>query len=171
MVKCGNCKEMGHNSRGCNNKMVVIDEHKLVEETTAVIVKEDPEDIVKIRKLAEEVLSSLGAGHTESVYHCAMKYGLQDEGFSYESERDLPINFRGRYVGTVRADLIVDKRIVIELKQATAGSEQVVSDAMEQCACYMRETKITTGVVIVFPKREKSNLVFRWFTTGDETDE
>lgn len=166
MVKCSLCKEVGHNSRGCKVEKNPVIAHipvqevkeEVIEETTTPM--EQPEDIKKIRKLAEEVLEALGAGHTESVYHNAMKVGLQDEGFPFESERDLPITFRGRYVGTVRADIIVDKRIVIELK-ASLGTDTSVSDAMEQCRCYMKETKITQGVVIVFPKREKGSVVFK----------
>jgi len=132
--------------------------------------KKEPIDIARIHQLADEVVATLGAGHTESVYHNAMKVGLQDEGFQYESERDLPISFRGRYVGTVRADLIIEKRIVIELK-AALGSDTTVSDAVEQCKCYMKETKITLGVVIVFPKRDNGILSFKWFSTAEEEDE
>jgi GxxExxY protein len=131
--------------------------------------KKEPKDIERIHNLADEVIAALGAGHTESVYHNAMKVGLQDEGFAYETERDLPITFRGRYVGTVRADLIVEKRIVIELK-AALGSDTTVSDAVEQCKIYMKETKITLGVVIVFPKRENGVISFKWFSTSEEEE-
>ena len=138
--------------------------------TAPVPPKKEPEDIAKIHALADDVIASLGAGHTESVYHNAMKVGLQDEGFPYETERDLPITFRGRYVGTVRADLIIDKRIVIELK-AALGGDTTVSDAVEQCKIYMKETNISLGVVIVFPKRENGVLAFKWFTTKEEDEE
>jgi GxxExxY protein len=168
MVKCSLCKEVGHNSRGCKvekNPVIIpipVQEVKeeVIEETTTM---EQPEDIKKIRKLVDEVVEALGAGHTESVYHNAMKVGLQDEGFPYESERDLPITFRGRYVGTVRADLVVDKRIVIELK-SSLGSDSDVVKAIEQCRIYMKETKITQGIVVVFPKQEKCSVVFKWIT-------
>jgi GxxExxY protein len=132
--------------------------------------KKEPKDIARIHNLADEIVAALGAGHTESVYHNAMKVGLQDEGFPYETERDLPITFRGRYVGTVRADLIVEKRIVIELK-AAIGGDTAVSDAVEQCKIYMKETKITLGVVIVFPKRENGVLAFKWFSTAEEEED
>ena len=170
MVKCGKCKEMGHNARGCKSGKTVVTVESIADLVPIPPVKEEPRDVAKIHLLAKEVLATLGAGHTESVYHNAMKVGLQDDGFPYESERDLPISFRGRYVGTVRADLIVNKQIVVELK-AIAGSDQGVSDAMEQCACYMRETKFTTGVVIVFPKRDNGALVFKWFSTAKEEAE
>lgn len=109
-------------------------------------------DIILIRKLADEILDSIGPGHTESVYHNAMKIGLQDANIKFETERDITIMFRERYVGTIRADIIIDKRVVIELK-ATTGGDTAVKDAKEQCRLYMKETNTPCGVVIAFPKR------------------
>jgi len=114
----------------------------------------------KIRLLADAVLDALGAGHTESVYHNAMKIGIQDYGLPFESERDLPITFRGRYVGTVRADVIIDHLLVIEFKVST-GTDTNVSDAEEQCRLYMKETGIGAGLVIVFPKRIGGKVIVR----------
>jgi GxxExxY protein len=115
-------------------------------------------DTVLIRKLAAEVLEALGAGHTESVYHCAMKIGIQDAGLKYETERDIILKFRDRYVGTVRADLIVEGRLIIELK-SSSGSDTAVNDALEQCRIYMRETNTPAGMVVVFPKKVGGKLV------------
>ena len=108
---------------------------------------------VHCEQLANEVLLKLGAGHTESVYHNALKAAMQIARLQYESERDLPISYEGFYVGTVRADLIVEKRLVIELKAATGGGDTLLSDAEAQCRRYMSETRIPNGLVIVFPKR------------------
>jgi GxxExxY protein len=123
-------------------------------------IKGETPDLKTIRTLSEEVFAALGAGHTESVYHNAMKIGLQDLGLQFETERDLPITFRGRYVGTVRADLIIEKRLVIELK-ACHGADTVVSDAEEQCRLYMKETQISSGIVVIFPKRVGGKLVIK----------
>jgi len=106
--------------------------------------------------LAKEVYVALGSGHTESVYHGAMKVGLHDLGLKYETERDLPVTFRGRYVGTVRADLVVENSLVIELK--IAGK---LEDAEDQCRQYMKLTGIQRGLVVMFPKRDESAIVFR----------
>lgn len=109
-----------------------------------------------IFELAKEVYTALGSGHTESVYHCAMKVGLHDMALKFETERDLPVTFRGRYVGTVRADLVVENSLVIELK--ITGK---VEDAEDQCRQYMKLTGIQRGLVILFPKRDESLIVFR----------
>lgn len=109
-----------------------------------------------IFELAKEVYTALGSGHTESVYHGAMKVGLHDMALKFETERDLPVTFRGRYVGTVRADLVVENSLVIELK--ITGK---VEDAEDQCRQYMKLTGIQRGLVILFPKRDETRIVFR----------
>jgi len=118
----------------------------------------NPEDVILVRKIAEEIYHTLGSGHTESVYHNAMKIGLQDANFKYETERDIILRFRERYIGTVRADLIVEQRLVIELK-ATTGTDAAMSDAEEQCRLYMNELGIEHGLVILFPKRANGKLM------------
>ena len=107
-------------------------------------------------ELAKEVYVALGSGHTESVYHGAMKVGLHDLGLKFETERDLPVTFRGRYVGTVRADLVVENSLVIALK--ITGK---IEDAEDQCRQYMKLTGIQRGLVVLFPKRDESAIVFR----------
>jgi GxxExxY protein len=85
-----------------------------------------------------------------------MKVGLHDMALKFETERDLPVTFRGRYVGTVRADLVVENNLVIELK--ITGK---IEDAEDQCRQYMKLTGIQRGLVILFPKRDENLIVFR----------
>ncbi len=115
-----------------------------------------------IRKLADEVYAELGPGHTESVYHNAMKIQIQDAGFPYESERDIPVLFKGRYVGTVRADVIVNHEIVLEFK--ISGK---VEDATLQCRQYMNLQKIPYGFVVMFPKSVGGSVVVKDCTLPD----
>ena len=157
MVKCSACKQEGHNKTKCPKKEVPTPEPESVDHTPLADEPDTP-DISCIRKLATEVLDALGAGHTESVYHNAMKVGIQDENLKYETERDIIIKFRDRYVGTVRADLIIENRLVVELK-SSAGTDAAVSDALDQCRIYMRETSIPAGIVVVFPKRVGGKLI------------
>ena len=64
---------------------------------------------------AESVFSVLGPGHSESVYHRSMEVALRCAGIQYETERVLPITYRGHVVGNFRCDLIVDD-VIVELK-------------------------------------------------------
>jgi len=182
ITKCTICRVEGHNRKNHDKfQLLSLDnDSELCQEIISVSKegkegKEGKEDkpqkkkkenikvegfIREIKNIAADVNEKLGAGHTESVYHNAMKIGLHDARISFETERDIIINYMGRYAGTVRADLIIENSIVVELK-SSSGSDAVVDDAEEQCRIYMKETSIHRGIVIVFPKRNKFNLITR----------
>jgi GxxExxY protein len=69
----------------------------------------------QIIECAESVFTVLGPGHSESVYHRSMEVALRCAGIQYETERVLPISYRGHVVGNFRCDLIVND-LIIELK-------------------------------------------------------
>jgi GxxExxY protein len=92
-----------------------------------------------------------------------MKIQLQDAGFPYDSERDIPVLFKGRYVGTVRADVIVNHEIVLEFK--IAGK---MDDAMLQCRQYMKLQSIAYGFVVLFPKCIGGSVQVKDCTLPDE---
>jgi GxxExxY protein len=123
-------------------------------------------EIVKSTSIANEIYESVSSGYSESIYHNAMKVGLQDEGIRFETEKDIPVHFRGQQVGTVRADLVVNKKIVIELK-AVNPTDAPVKDATEQCIKYMELEKLNYGMVIVFPKRNIDNLKIIYITKDE----
>jgi len=68
-----------------------------------------------IQRLANNVMSSLGKGHREAIYHRALETAFNHEGIHYRTRVDCPIFFLGDCVGVGQADLIVDD-LIIELK-------------------------------------------------------
>ena len=64
---------------------------------------------------ARSVFETIGPGHSESVYHRAMEVALRLAGVQYETERVLPIVYRGHVVGNFRCDIVLED-LVIELK-------------------------------------------------------
>jgi GxxExxY protein len=108
-----------------------------------------------LRGFAEEVCASLGAGHLESIYHAAMAVELRLAGIQYESERVMPVTHKGSYVGTVRADIIVEKDCVLEFK--ISGK---IDDAKQQARQYMKLRGIAYGFVIMFPKTDGGKVQF-----------
>lgn len=102
-----------------------------------------------LRGFAEEVYTSLGAGHLESIYHAAMAVELRMAGIAYESEQIIPVTHKGTYVGTVRADIIVNKECVLEFK--ISGK---LDDAKQQARQYMKLRNIAHGFVVMFPKSD-----------------
>jgi GxxExxY protein len=98
-------------------------------------------------ELAEEVFSILRSGLTERVYHNAMEIQLRQRGIPYETERNIHLMFKDHIVGFVRADLLVNKSIVVELKSVP----KIKQEHIQQCARYMKLLGYPQGVVINFP--------------------
>ncbi len=117
-------------------------------------------DYIKLlRPYIYEIYENLGFGHTESIYHKAFEIILKDLSLKYESECIIPIKFRDRQIGFVRADLIVENRLVIELKSINI-TKQTSQDSVNQCRVYMKETGISTGMVVMFPCRDEELLIY-----------
>jgi GxxExxY protein len=93
-----------------------------------------------------EVYNELGFGFLESVYREAMRIALGQAGLQVEAEVPIRVSFRGRPVGVFRADLVVDGRVVIELK--TAVSIDKAHEA--QVLHYLRASTMEIGLVMNF---------------------
>ena len=102
-----------------------------------------------LRAIAEDIWASLGPGYSESVYHCAFEVALRDRLVPYETERIVPVFYMGQNVGNVRADLIIDRRIVVELKSVGKLNEQY----RIQTRNYLRLLHLDVGYLINFPDK------------------
>ena len=76
-----------------------------------------------------EVYSELGPGYSERVYHNAVEVLLRERGIPYESERHILVRFKGHVVGQLRADIIIDNTVILELKAI-----KTLTDGMEHQA-------------------------------------
>lgn len=63
-----------------------------------------------------EVYNELGWGYAEVVYAEALAVVLESHGIVHAREQVLQVWFRQRVIGVFRADLVVDNRIIVELK-------------------------------------------------------
>jgi GxxExxY protein len=100
----------------------------------------------KIIGVFYEVYNELGFGFLESVYREAMLIALRETGLKVEAEVPVPVSFRGMLVGVFRADLVVDGRVVVELKTAES-----ISKAHEaQVLHYLRASVMEVGLVMNF---------------------
>jgi GxxExxY protein len=76
-----------------------------------------------------------------------MEVGLRQLNIPYQTERIVPIVFDDHAIGNIRADLIIDSRIIVELKSVkTLKDEHRVQTRM-----YMRLLGLSEGVLINFP--------------------
>jgi len=102
-----------------------------------------------IKQIAHDVWKKLGPGYSESVYHSAFEVGLRARCLFYETERIVPVYYLGQNVGHIRADLIVDRRTVIELKSVSKINESY----RIQTRNYMDLLGLDHAYLINFPDR------------------
>ena len=100
-----------------------------------------------VKQLAEQIFTELGPGYSERVYHNAFEVLLRKHGIQYETERIVPIEFHGHVIGNVRADLIVDGAIIVELKSAKSLTQAMKTQIFN----YLQLTEHTRGILINFP--------------------
>jgi len=105
-----------------------------------------------VQDVTEAVWAALGPGYSESVYHNAMEVALRKKGVPYETERIIPVSYDGHNVGNVRADIIIDNKIVIEIKSVSRMTEQF----RIQIRKYMELTGCKEGYLVNFPTTDST---------------
>jgi GxxExxY protein len=93
------------------------------------------------------VHKELGPGLLESVYEIVLAYELQQRRLS--AERQVPIAIRYKemtFAEAFRADIVVDKKVIVELKSV----EQISEAHKKQVHTYMRLTGYKLGFLLNF---------------------
>ena len=93
-----------------------------------------------------EVSNELGIGFIESVYEKALQVALLQKGISVVRQIPLHVSFRGVMVGDFTADMIIDGKVLLELKAADALSNQHFAQLLN----YLKATGIEVGMAINF---------------------
>ena len=103
----------------------------------------------RIIKVFYKVYNVLGHGFIESIYHNSMILELVDQGFSVETEKPIKVFYGGRIVGSFSADLLIDSKILIELK----AKESIHPAHEAQLTNYLRATEIERGLLFNFGRK------------------
>jgi GxxExxY protein len=104
-----------------------------------------------------DVYNELGFGFLESVYQSAMIVALRTTGLKTDGQVGLPVYFRGSVVGDYVADILVEDKLILELKAA----EDLSSIHEAQLLNYLKATQIELGLLLNFgPKPKIKRLVF-----------
>ena len=93
-----------------------------------------------------DVYNALGYGFLESVYRKSLALELTRRGFHVAEEVPVEVRYGGQLVGTFRADLLVESRLVLELK---ASQKLTQADEM-QVLNYLRATDLELGILLHF---------------------
>jgi GxxExxY protein len=93
------------------------------------------------------VHKNLGPGLLESVYETCLAYELSDRGHGIELQKEIPLIYRNiRFQSGFRADLIVDGRVLVELK----AIDQLLPVHHAQVITYLKLTGLRTGLLVNF---------------------
>lgn len=111
----------------------------------------------EIVKVFYDVYNELGYGFLEAVYEEALARALRDAGFHVDRQIPTPICFRGSVIGEYKADLLVDKVVLLELKAA----QGIDPSHKAQILNYLRATEVEVGLLLNFgPKPLFQRFVF-----------
>jgi GxxExxY protein len=95
---------------------------------------------------AIEVHKSLGAGYVESVYANALDVALRERKVTFIREHEVALTFHGVLVGHHRLDLVVDNKVVVELKAV----EKLAPVHFAQLRSYLASTDLSVGLLLNF---------------------
>ena len=110
-----------------------------------------------ILKSFYEVYNELGRGFLESVYENALVIVLNSYGLQTESQKEIKVYFRNQNVGFFKADIIVENKIILELKAV----RKIDPAHQAQLLNYLKATDLDVGYVLNFgEKPEFKRLIF-----------
>lgn len=110
-----------------------------------------PLDIESLATIAVDacftVHQELGPGLLEHAYQECLAYELDSRGVRYQKEVPIPLRYRGNLIDVgFRADLIIDERLLIELKAV----EQLLPVHKAQIITYLKVLQLPLGLLINF---------------------
>lgn len=93
----------------------------------------------------------LGFGYLEGVYAAALESELSKRGHRVAREVLVPVYYLGDLIAYQRLDMLVDDRVIVELKAA----EHLPPIAERQLANYLRCTSLEIGLLLHFGPEPK----------------
>lgn len=102
----------------------------------------------QIIKAVIKVHQTLGPGFLERIYHNALAIELTRQGLSVESEKEISIYYEGELVGMHRLDLVIECRVIVELKTV----EELAGIHYAQLRSYLKATNLGVGLLVNLAK-------------------
>ena len=100
----------------------------------------------EIIKCIITVHQELGAGFLENIYKKALLIELSSNGFNVEAEKEIKIFYRGNEIGVHRLDILVNNRVILELKAV----ESLNRNHYAQIKSYLKATGLNIGLLVNF---------------------
>ena len=101
----------------------------------------------KIIACCFKVHSELGPGFNEKIYQNALKITLKEVELKYETEKEFTVYFKNKKIGHLRLDLIVENKVIVEIKALTGNIPEVFK---YQVLSYLKVSNLHTGLLVNF---------------------
>ena len=111
-----------------------------------------------IRETSFAIHNFLRSGHREQIYENALVHRLTKQGISVVQQPEIRVyDEDGTELGYFRADLIVEAKLICEIK----GARAIVDEHLAQLLGYLRASRIEHGLLINFggPRLEIKKLI------------
>ncbi len=90
----------------------------------------------------------LGPGFLEGIYKNSLVMELRKNGLRFEVEKEVVIAYDGEEVGRYRLDLLVEKRVIVELKTV----DELSRSHYAQVRAYLKAAGLRRGLLVNFSK-------------------
>jgi len=97
-----------------------------------------------------DVINQLGTGLLEAVYKNALCVALQEKGLRVYLEESLNVYFRGKKGGVYKADIIVEKLAMVELKCC----KSLLLEHQAQIINYLKTANVPAGLLVNFGQKK-----------------
>ncbi len=112
----------------------------------------------KIRGCIFKVYNSLGPGLLESVYEAAPIFELKGINLKVENQIPIPVIYNEIKLDLgFRADIIVEKKVIIEIKSV----ENLAEVHHKQVLTYLKLTNLKLGILVNFNTDNIKNSIYR----------
>lgn len=113
-----------------------------------------------------DVYNELGHGYLESVYANALPIALTARKVHWQREVPFPVHYLGTHIGDYRADLVVENKVIVEVKVA----ERIVAAHEAQLLNYLRVSGLCVGLVLNFGNKASTRRLCWTLNEGKESN-
>lgn len=96
------------------------------------------------------VYTTLGYGFLEKIYENALLIKLRSEGLVCLQQPPIDVYFEGETVGSYNADILVEGKIIVEIK---AGNAENIEAHECQLINYLKATEMEVGLLLFFGRK------------------
>jgi len=101
----------------------------------------------KVIGLCIDVHKAIGPGFPEVVYHNALNLIFSRNNFNVDSEKEFKVYFQNKIVGKFKADFVIDKKVILEIKAITGEFSEVFK---AQVISYLIASGLEVGILVNF---------------------